>query len=122
MRRHCPSFLQRTTSTESAEPDEEARWERVSPSSCVRIFIFFVPLEAFSLTSMLFLNDQQTGENHETALAGEFMRVLRDAGVELPEEMLRFPSTIKKREHGSYGAFFKDIGDAPAPKKTKFFD
>ncbi|KAL7416919.1 P-loop containing nucleoside triphosphate hydrolase protein [Mrakia frigida] len=61
-----------------------------------------------------------TGENHETALAGEFMRVLRDAGVTIPEEMGRFPSTIKKREHGSYGAFFKDIGDAPAAKKIKF--
>lgn len=61
-----------------------------------------------------------TGENHETALAGEFMRVLRDAGVAIPKEMDRFPSTIKKKEHGAYGAFFKDISDAPAPKKIVF--
>lgn len=38
-----------------------------------------------------------TGENHEKSLAGEFMRVLRDAGAEVPKEMDRFPSTIKKK-------------------------
>jgi ATP-dependent RNA helicase DBP3 len=48
------------------------------------------------------------------------MRVLRDAGAEIPKGMDRFPSTIKKREHGSYGAFFKDTSDAPAAKKIKF--
>jgi ATP-dependent RNA helicase DBP3 len=62
-----------------------------------------------------------TGENHERALAGEFMRVLRDVGApvsvlssdshgtcrlyssshvginQIPKEMDRFPSTIKKK-------------------------
>lgn len=38
-----------------------------------------------------------TGENHERSLAGEFMRVLRDVGAEIPQEMDRFPSTIKKK-------------------------
>jgi ATP-dependent RNA helicase DBP3 len=38
-----------------------------------------------------------TGEAHERSLAGEFMRVLRDAGAEIPEGMNRFPSTIKKK-------------------------
>lgn len=38
-----------------------------------------------------------TGENHEKSLAGEFMRVLRDVGAEIPEEMDRFPTTIKKK-------------------------
>lgn len=41
-----------------------------------------------------------TGEAHEKSLAGEFMRVLRDAGAEIPKEMDRFPTTIKKKEHG----------------------
>ncbi|TXT13318.1 hypothetical protein VHUM_00685 [Vanrija humicola] len=61
-----------------------------------------------------------TGENHEKSLAGEFMRVLRDAGAEIPKEMDRFPSTIKKKEHGSYGAFYKDTSDAPAATKITF--
>ena len=38
-----------------------------------------------------------TGENHERSLAGEFMRVLRDVNAEIPQEMDRFPSTIKKK-------------------------
>ena len=38
-----------------------------------------------------------TGEGHEKALAGEFMRVLRDAGADVPAEMDRFPTTIKKK-------------------------
>ncbi|ORY35017.1 P-loop containing nucleoside triphosphate hydrolase protein [Naematelia encephala] len=61
-----------------------------------------------------------TGENHERSLAGEFMRVLRDAGAEIPKEMDRFPTTIKKKEHGSYGAFYKDTTNAPAPTKITF--
>ncbi|WVR08298.1 ATP-dependent RNA helicase DBP3 [Kwoniella sp. DSM 27419] len=61
-----------------------------------------------------------TGEGHEKALAGEFMRVLRDVGAEIPQEMDRFPTTIKKKEHGSYGAFYKDTTNAPAPTKITF--
>ncbi|WWC73430.1 uncharacterized protein I206_107398 [Kwoniella pini CBS 10737] len=61
-----------------------------------------------------------TGENHEKSLAGEFMRVLRDAGADIPQEMDRFPTTIKKKEHGSYGAFYKDTTNAPAPTKITF--
>ncbi|EAL20688.1 hypothetical protein CNBE0530 [Cryptococcus deneoformans B-3501A] len=61
-----------------------------------------------------------TGENHEKSLAGEFMRVLRDVGAEIPKEMDRFPTTIKKKEHGSYGAFYKETSNAPAPTKITF--
>ncbi|KAJ9126018.1 RNA-dependent ATPase [Naganishia onofrii] len=61
-----------------------------------------------------------TGEGHEKALAGEFKRVLRDAGAEIPEALAQMSGTIKKKEHGSYGAFYKDTSDAPAPKKIKF--
>lgn len=77
-----------------------------------------------------------TGEAHEKSLAGEFMRVLRDVGAEIPAEMDRFPTTIKKKgestcsgadakqsslsEHGSYGAFYKDTANAPAPTKITF--
>lgn len=61
-----------------------------------------------------------TGEAHEKSLAGEFMRVLRDVGADIPKEMDRFPSTIKKKEHGSYGAFYKDTANAPAATKITF--
>jgi ATP-dependent RNA helicase DBP3 len=76
-----------------------------------------------------------TGEIHERSLAGEFMRVLRDVGAEIPQEMDRFPSTIKKKgmsashaaadradvaEHGSYGAFYRDTTNAPKATKITF--
>lgn len=61
-----------------------------------------------------------TGEAHEKSLAGEFKRVLRDAGAEIPEALAQMSGTIKKKEHGSYGAFYRDTSDAPAPKKIKF--
>jgi ATP-dependent RNA helicase DBP3 len=54
-----------------------------------------------------------TGDNHERALAGEFARVLREGGFDY-EGLKKFPMTIKKREHGAYGAFFRD--DIPVPK------
>ncbi|KAF8554540.1 DEAD-domain-containing protein [Imleria badia] len=50
-----------------------------------------------------------TGENHERALAGELARVLRDSHFdEMAERLQKFPMTIKKKTHGSYGAFFRD--------------
>lgn len=48
------------------------------------------------------------------------MRVLRDSGYEC-EELKKFPMTVKKKEHGAYGAFFKDTSGLPAAgKKIKF--
>ncbi|KAJ3512731.1 hypothetical protein NLJ89_g3352 [Agrocybe chaxingu] len=54
-----------------------------------------------------------TGEAHERSLAGEFARVLREGGFN-NEALKKFPMTIKKKEHGAYGAFFRD--DIPVPK------
>ncbi|KAJ7674402.1 P-loop containing nucleoside triphosphate hydrolase protein [Mycena rosella] len=53
-----------------------------------------------------------TGENHERSLAGELARVLRESGFQC-EGLKKFPMTIKKKEHGAYGAFFRD--DIPMP-------
>ncbi|KAF8439464.1 DEAD-domain-containing protein [Boletus edulis BED1] len=50
-----------------------------------------------------------TGESHERALAGELARVLRDSHFdEMADRLQKFPMTIKKKTHGSYGAFFRD--------------
>ena len=54
-----------------------------------------------------------TGDGHERALAGELARVLRESGFEA-EGLKKFPMTIKKKTHSSYGAFFRD--DIPVPK------
>ncbi|TFK19897.1 DEAD-domain-containing protein [Coprinopsis marcescibilis] len=55
-----------------------------------------------------------TGDNHERSLAGEFARVLSDGGFDNAQLREKFPMTIKKREHGVYGAFYRD--DIPVPK------
>ncbi|KAG9103947.1 RNA-dependent ATPase [Ceratobasidium sp. 370] len=61
-----------------------------------------------------------TGADHERALAGEFARVLKDNGFDA-EPLKKFPMTIKKKTHGSYGAFFRDdIPTDAVPKKIKF--
>ena len=44
----------------------------------------------------------------------EFARVLSDGGFENKALREKFPMTIKKKEHGAYGAFFRD--DIPVPK------
>ncbi|KAJ7051228.1 DEAD-domain-containing protein [Mycena amicta] len=53
-----------------------------------------------------------THKNHERSIAGELARVLRESGFEC-EGLKKFPMTIKKKEHGAYGAFFRD--DIPMP-------
>ncbi|KAF7340191.1 ATP-dependent RNA helicase DBP3 [Mycena venus] len=59
-----------------------------------------------------------TGDAHERSLAGELARVLRESGFAC-EGLKKFPMTIKKKEHGAYGAFYRDISDVPMPKATK---
>ncbi|KAH7911818.1 DEAD-domain-containing protein [Hygrophoropsis aurantiaca] len=61
-----------------------------------------------------------TGENHERALAGELARVLRESNFDSEADKLhKFPMTIKKKTHSSYGAFFRD-DITVAPTKIVF--
>lgn len=61
---------------------------------------------------------------HDKALSGALINVLRAAGQEVPEALLKFGSTVKKRGHEAYGAFFKDVhgtnGEAKVGKKIVF--
>jgi ATP-dependent RNA helicase DBP3 len=41
--------------------------------------------------------------------AGELINVLREAKQKVPEELLAFGTTVKKKEHSLYGAHFKAI-------------
>ncbi|KAL5973094.1 hypothetical protein ACLOJK_037120 [Asimina triloba] len=51
-------------------------------------------------------------------LAGELVNVLREAGQIVPASLLKFGTTVKKKESKLYGAHFKEI-KADAPKSTK---
>lgn len=49
--------------------------------------------------------------------AGELQQVMKQAGQEVPEELMKFGSTIKKKEHKLYGNFGPKGG--PMKKATK---
>lgn len=49
--------------------------------------------------------------------SGELINVLKSANMNVPDELLKFGTTVKKKQHGSYGAFFKDVD--PNAKATK---
>ncbi|KAJ2024837.1 RNA-dependent ATPase, partial [Coemansia sp. S85] len=49
--------------------------------------------------------------------SGELINVLKAANMPVPDNLLKFGTTVKKKQHGSYGAFFKDVD--PNIKATK---
>ena len=54
--------------------------------------------------------------------SGALVNVLRAAGQVVPKELLDFGGTVKKREHGLYGAFAKEVGEGERREgvKTRF--
>lgn len=50
--------------------------------------------------------------------AGELIRILKDSNQSVPEAMNQFPTTIKRKEHGAYGAHFKELVPGKAKKIT----
>lgn len=55
----------------------------------------------------------------DSALAGQFIRLLKDGNHVVPVGLDQWGTTIKKAVHGSYGAFFKE-GITGTSKKTRF--
>lgn len=56
---------------------------------------------------------------HDKALAGALINVLRAAGQEVPEDLLRFGTTVKRKGHEVYGAFYKEPGVGGKREGTK---
>jgi ATP-dependent RNA helicase DBP3 len=50
------------------------------------------------------------------------INVLKAANQPVPDELLKFGTTVKKKGHDVYGAFYKDTGDVKAATKIKFDD
>jgi ATP-dependent RNA helicase DBP3 len=50
------------------------------------------------------------------------INVLKAANQEVPEALLKFGSTVKKKQHDAYGAFFKDVEPGKAATKIVFDD
>ncbi|PNS20583.1 ATP-dependent RNA helicase dbp3 [Sphaceloma murrayae] len=68
----------------------------------------------------------QTGESitffteHEKPLAGALVNVLKAANQAVPEDLLKFGTTVKKKAHDVYGAFYKDPGEMKKATKITF--
>jgi ATP-dependent RNA helicase DBP3 len=54
--------------------------------------------------------------------AGELVNVLREAKQEVPEELMKFGTHVKKKEHTLFGAHFKDVDMSKTATKKKFDD
>lgn len=56
----------------------------------------------------------------EKHLAGGLVNVLNGANQPVPEDLIKFGTHTKKKEHGAYGAFFKEVDMSKKPKKITF--
>ncbi|KAJ2509843.1 RNA-dependent ATPase [Coemansia sp. RSA 2049] len=52
--------------------------------------------------------------------SGELVNVLKAASMPVPDALLKFGTTVKKKEHSSYGAFFKEVDPSAKPVKIIF--
>ena len=69
----------------------------------------------------------KTGESHtfftkaEKHLSGELINVLKEAHQNIPDELLKFGTHVKKKEHAMYGAHFKPVeGPMKQSVRVKF--
>ncbi len=49
------------------------------------------------------------------------INVLKAANQPVPDELLKFGTTVKKKGHEAYGNFFKDVDTTKAATKIKFY-
>ncbi|ORY56363.1 P-loop containing nucleoside triphosphate hydrolase protein [Pseudomassariella vexata] len=59
---------------------------------------------------------------HDKAHSGELINILKAAGQPIPDELMKFGTTVKKKQHGTYGAFFKDVDMTKKGTKITFDD
>ncbi|PQE26982.1 hypothetical protein CJF31_00003761 [Rutstroemia sp. NJR-2017a BVV2] len=57
---------------------------------------------------------------HDKAQSGALINVLKAANQPVPEELLKFGTTVKKKAHDAYGAFFKNVDTTKTAQKIKF--
>ncbi|KAF2402262.1 DEAD-domain-containing protein [Trichodelitschia bisporula] len=57
---------------------------------------------------------------HDKALSGALINVLRAAKQPVPEELMKFGTTVKKKEHAAYGAFYKEVDETKKATKITF--
>ncbi|KAF2134512.1 DEAD-domain-containing protein [Dothidotthia symphoricarpi CBS 119687] len=58
--------------------------------------------------------------DHDKGLSGSLINVLKAANQPVPEELMKFGTTVKKKGHDAYGAFYKDVDTMKAATKITF--
>ena len=66
--------------------------------------------------AVTFFTEQDKG------LAGGLVNVLRAARQDVPEALLRFGTTVKRKGHEAYGAFYKEVEEGKTASKIRFDD
>ncbi|KAI0596122.1 P-loop containing nucleoside triphosphate hydrolase protein [Biscogniauxia sp. FL1348] len=59
---------------------------------------------------------------HDKPHSGELINILKAAGQPVPEELMKFGTTVKKKAHSTYGAFFKEVDMSQKGTKITFDD
>jgi len=57
---------------------------------------------------------------HDKAQSGALINVLKAANQPVPDDLLKFGTTVKRKEHAAYGAFAKDVDMTQRAKKITF--
>lgn len=50
------------------------------------------------------------------------INVLKAANQNVPDSLMKFGTTVKKKQHGAYGAFFKEVDDSTKTATKITFD
>ena len=56
----------------------------------------------------------------EKSKSGELINLLKQTDQPVPDNLMAFGTTVKKKEHSVYGAFFKEIDPNVKGKKITF--
>ncbi|KEZ40594.1 ATP-dependent RNA helicase dbp3 [Scedosporium apiospermum] len=59
---------------------------------------------------------------HDKSHSGELINILKQAGQPVPEDLLKFGTTVKKKLHPVYGAFYREVDTTNVPAKIVFDD
>ncbi|KAK0640707.1 P-loop containing nucleoside triphosphate hydrolase protein [Cercophora newfieldiana] len=57
---------------------------------------------------------------HDKAHSGSLVNILKGANQPVPEDLLKFGTTVKKKAHAEYGTFFKDVDMSKKGTKITF--
>ena len=55
-----------------------------------------------------------------TACYDRLVNILKGANQEVPDDLLKFGTTVKKKTHDMYGSFFKDVDMTQKATKITF--